>query len=84
MTILPNFRNIKNHHVTFAVDLNIFFDVPLDAKCGTPTLKIQFINKKVMSTKKHKYTSWEKNLSGIIQQWLDYIYLTNSLRIKNI
>lgn len=57
MTILPNFRNIKNHHVTFAVDLNIFFDVPLDAKCGTPTLKIQSINKKVMSTKKRKYTS---------------------------
>lgn len=40
-TILSNFENIDNHNVnvTFEGYFNIFCDVSLDAKGGTPTWK---------------------------------------------
>ena len=81
ITILSNFKNTLNHDVVFAGDFNIFFDVSLDAKGGTLTLKSRSINKlielnetldlcdiwRIRNPKRCKYTFRQKHLSGIIR-----------------
>ena len=94
ITILSNFENINNHNVIFAGDFNIFFNASLDAKGGTPTLKSHSINKlielnetldlcdisRIRNPKKRKYIFGQKHLSGFIQRWLDYIFISQNLQ----
>ena len=94
ITILSNFENINNHNVIFAGDFNIFFNASLDAKGGTPTLKSHSINKlielnetldlcdisRIRNPKKRKYIFRQKHLSGFIQRWLDYIFISQNLQ----
>ena len=92
--IQSNFENIDNHNSIFAGDFNIFFDVLLDAKGGTPSLKSRCINKllklnamldlpdtwRINNPKKRKYTFRRKHLSGIIQRRLDLIFISQNLQ----
>ena len=43
-TMTSNLENIDSHNGIFAGDFNIFFDILLNAKRGTPTLKSRYIN----------------------------------------
>ena len=92
--ILSNFENIHNHNVIFAGDFNIFFDASLDANGGSPTLKSGSINKlielnetlelcdiwRIRNPKKRKYTFRQKHLSAIIQQRLEYIFISQNFQ----
>ena len=91
-TILSYFENTLNHNVIFAGDFNIFFDASLNARGGKSTLKSRSINKLIelnemfdlcdiwRNPKKRKYTFRQKNLSGIIQRRLDYIFISQNFQ----
>ena len=81
-------------HIIFAGDFNLFIDHSLDAKGGSPSLKknspseLLEIKQKldlcdiwwIRNSEKKQCTFWQEHFSGLIQQRLNYIFISHNFQ----
>ena len=94
--MLEIIKDFSDKHIVLAGDFNFFFDTSLDSYGGKPTLKKKAIAKfiklkekfdlcdiwRIGNPKTKRYTFRQKHVSGIIQRWLDYFYISNSMQVS--
>ena len=92
--LLKDFENFHDKKVIFAGDFNLIFDKNHESAGGSPLLKkhslseIIKLNKnfnlcdiwRVPNPHKKLFTFQQEHFTGIIQQRLDYIFVSNSLQ----
>ena len=86
-------KDLYDKHIVLGGNFNFFFNTSLDLYRGSPILKKKSIAKfiklkkksdlcdiwRIRSSKTKRYTFCEKHVSGLIQRWLDYFYVSNIL-----
>ena len=97
--MLEKIDDINNKSIVFGGDLNLFFEVKLEAQGGNPVLKKKSLAKLIQIKEKFdlcdiwrvrnpntkRYTFCQQHSSGYIQRRLDYFFISNVLQesVKN-
>ena len=92
--LLKDFEDFHDKKVIFAGDFNLIFDKNLESAGGSPLFKKHSLSEiiklnetfnlcdiwRVRNPHKKLFTFRQKHFTGIIQQRLDYIFVSNSLQ----
>ena len=91
--MLKTIKDLSNKHIVLAGNFNFFFHTSLDLFEGKPTLKKRSIVKftelkekfdlcdiwRTRNSKTRRYTLRKKHVSDLIQRYLYYFYISNSI-----